>query len=122
MKQAITLRKREIPAALLSAFPAYKGRTFKLEVSEQVAFYDLSPSGGTWNEYALVSLDGLGHGALPKESPFRPRVEGKTFQLPPRFAVVQRSFFCGKDCGLRFYVHPSDAGALLPEASQKLLG
>jgi len=119
MKHSTKLRKADVPAALLAAFPQYKGRKFRLEVTERVSFYDLNASGGTWNRYALVSLDGLGAAALPSESPFNPRVEGSTFALPPRFVVVEHSHFCGQDIGLRFHVHPSDVAKLLPAHSEQ---
>lgn len=113
MDKQTSLRKSEIPTALLATFPTYKGRKFSLEARASVTFHDLNWDGGTRNEYALVSLDGLGLAHLPKEAPWNPRVEGQTFALPPRWVVVEHVTFCGKDLGLRFYVHPSDAPALL---------
>lgn len=118
MKHSTKLRKSDLPAALLAAFPNYSGRKFRLEVTESVTFYDLNASGGTWNRYTLVSLDGQGAAALPHESPFNPRVEGATFMLQPHFVVVEHSHFCGKDLGLRFHVHPSDVAKLLPIAGE----
>lgn len=108
------LRKSDIPAQLLSAFPNYHGRTFRLQPTTRVSFYDLNASGGTWNRYVLVSLLAPeNRAALPKESPWTPRVEGSTFDLPPGFVVVEHSHFCGKDMGLRFYVHPDNVAKLL---------
>jgi hypothetical protein len=112
MKQAHKLRKSEVPATLLAAFPDYKGRKFTLEVAETVTLHDLN-----CNRYALVALDGHGSAELPRESPWDPRVEGKTFAIPSGFAVVEHTHFCGKDMGLRFHVSPSDAPRMLPSAS-----
>ncbi len=122
MKHSTKLRKSDIPAALLAAFPNYSGRKFQIEVTEKVSFYDLNWDGGTHNAYALVSLDGQGAAALPRESPFNPRAEGATFALPPRFVVVEHSHFCGRDVGLRFHVHPSDVAKLLPSAGEAAQG
>ena len=114
MKKPIRLRKSEIPAALLAAFPSYTGRKFRLQIAEQVTLHDLNWGGGTRNSYALVSLDGLGLAQLPKETPWTPRAEGATFNIPPRWVVVEHTIFQGQDLGLRFHTHPSDAPRLLP--------
>ena len=36
-------------------------------------------------------------------------------ELRPDLAIVEHSIFCGKDMGLTFYIHPSDAPQLLPD-------
>lgn len=113
MNTPTKLRKSEIPAVLLAAFPAFKGRKFRLDASGKVTLSDLNWGGGTRNEFVLVSLDGQGAAALPKESPWNPRAEGMTFAIPERWVVVEHSVFCGQDCGLTFHVNPADLAKLL---------
>lgn len=115
MNTTTKLRKGDLPKNLLAAFPSYTGRKFRLDLSGRVCLHDLNWDGGTHNSYALVSLDGAGSAQLPRESPWNPRVEGQTFEIPERFVVVCHSHFCGRDCGLTFYANPKDAAKLLPE-------
>jgi hypothetical protein len=87
-----------------AAFPDYKGRKIAVEQFEGDSFevYNLAKSGGSWNEYvgvrvaagAMVALDVVPYGVD----------SAKLQNIPGGVVIVCRSFFCGKDCGLRVFV------------------
>lgn len=115
MNQAIYLDPKQVPSQLTSG---YSGRKFKAVVCETVTI----PSdaglwdGGSREKYHVVRLaDGAAlpaaeHNAAPWDNGRRDR----TVNLESGVCVVKHSVFCGKDMGLTFYVHPSDATAMLP--------
>jgi len=110
----IHLEANQVPATLKGA---YDGRMFKAHVCEQVTIPSTAGlwDGGSREYYKLIRLaDGQ---ATPfpnqSEAPWGARKE-ILFNITPDFVVVEHSIFCGKDMGLTFYVHPSNAIKLLP--------
>lgn len=89
-----------------TAFPNYKGRTYRHEAGGSCTFMDLNWGGGTRSTFRAVRLadmkvdQGLGS-AVP--APWANPFEGKTVEIPTGYAIVEHSIFCGKDLGLRVY-------------------
>jgi hypothetical protein len=78
--------------------------------------------GGTRETYRLVDL--ATGDEMPASDDFAPpdnSRKDREIVLKPGYAVIRHSVFCGKDTGLTFYVHPSNAAAMLP-ASVELPG
>jgi hypothetical protein len=103
-----------VPAAMRGS---YTGTKFKAEVAESVT---VPADAGLWDggsreTYRAIELATgrdvplIDHNASPWDNR-----KSITFKLEPGFAVVRHSMFCGKDMGLTFYVHASNAAALLP--------
>jgi hypothetical protein len=72
--------------------------------------------GGSRDTYQAIEL-ATGRAVAVSDnmsSPWNSSRQDQTITLRPGLAVVRHSIFCGKDTGLRFYVHPENAAALLP--------
>ncbi|MDE2232513.1 MAG: hypothetical protein KGJ90_00075 [Patescibacteria group bacterium] len=112
---AIALEPKQVPAHLKGT---YAGKSFRAVVCEQVT---IPMTAGLWHgesreTYRLVRLsDGK---ELPvnddNAAPWDRSRKETIVKLEPGFAIVEHSHFCGKDMGLRFYLHPSNATAFLP--------
>jgi len=100
-----------------AVFPSYRGRKYSFQVADSVALTGTYWDGGSRSSYGGVNLSNFQAASLPQ---FDPPQHGGPIQTPevevrPGMAVVKHSIFCGRDTGITFYVHPSDAPQLLPE-------
>ena len=100
-----------------AVFPSYRGRKYSFQVADSVALTGTYWDGGSRSSYGGVNLSNFQAASLPQ---FDPPQHGGPIQTPevevqPGMAVVEHSIFCGRDTGITFYVHPSDAPQLLPE-------
>ena len=99
-----------------ATFPDYAGRTFKLCVSDAplncASYWD----GGSRSYFRFLNLSTLAvSDEVPVQSAFDTPVRGlDSVQLPPGFACVEHSIFCGKDTGLTIHIQPENAARLLP--------
>lgn len=119
--QTNKVKKSELPAEILAAFPDYKGRKFAVCLTDRVTFSDLHWGGGTRNSYKLVPLvEGATAEALTVGLPWNSPTEGATVALPAGFAVVEHSYFCGRDVGLRVYVNPTTTAGFVAQARPEL--
>ena len=117
----IYLDANMVPATLRRG---YDGKKFKAHVCETMTIPMTAGlwDGGSRDKYSVIRLaDGaeiepINHNAAPWNRERR----DVTVQLEPGIAVVEHSMFCGKDMGLTFYVHPSNAAQLLPRPSGEL--
>ena len=114
------LNKAQAKPILDATFPDYKGRTIKIEFTEQVHFYDTNWSGGTCNRYAAIRSDGF-HLNLRAPAPWDNYIEGTKAVLPVDALVVEWSHFCGKDCGITIYAHPDNLPKMLPSGSEDIV-
>lgn len=118
---AIHLDPGMVPAAMRAG---YDGRKFQAIVCEQVTIpMDAGLwSGGSRETYRVIrmddgaTVDAVNHNAAPWNNSRREI----TVRLEPGICVVQHSMFCGKDMGLRFYVHADNAAKLLPAPTGEL--
>jgi len=111
------LEKHEVPPIFAKAFPDYAGRKYRVEIAETVSLHDDSWSGGSIVEYRGVDIL-TGEVFAPRQRygnmfdnpsgriPVVPLEEGK--------AIVAHQIFCGRDMGLKIYVHPNNVNKLLP--------
>jgi len=114
MIESIRVRKSDVAAVVKATFPNYSGRRFVVLVAETVQFSDLNWGGGTRNEYRSHDLtDGTAR-SLPQMPPWKNVAEGKTVPIPDGWAVVEQSYFCGRDHGLTIHVNPRTLSGALP--------
>lgn len=96
-----------------AAFPDYSGRKFFHAECDRVQIYDLNWSGGTRRQYRIVRLADLAIApmdSLNNLAPWSNYAEGQSVAMNHRFAVVVRSVFMGRECGMT--VHTASAAAI----------
>jgi hypothetical protein len=102
------------------AYPSYRGRKFRLEVSEHpincASYWD----GGSRDYFVFVNLaTGEVSQQVPVQSAFDKKLSGAdAVELPVGFACIEHSIFCGKDIGITIHVRPENAAKLLESAVQ----
>jgi hypothetical protein len=104
MNHKMKLKKAQAWPIVKATFPNYKGRTFHIEFTNKVTFFDTNWGGGSRNSYAAVRSDGK-TAKLGVPAPWINPVEGKSIELPEDVLVVEHSIFCGKDCGITIYAN-----------------
>ena len=107
MNPTMKVKKADIKPILNASFPEYTGRTFEVEFTNAVRFSDTNWGGGSRTYYRFVNMDNGMSEALAVPAPWNSPYEGKRMELPENIVVVAHSIFCGKDCGITFYAHPS---------------
>lgn len=119
-------RLKTVPKALKelgrAVYPDYSGRKYAVEFKEAMSMYDTNWSGGTRNYYRAVMFDGSSFKVanMPVGTWYNPNdVENRPVAIPENGVVVEHSFFCGHDMGLRFYFNPA-AQALFPMNQKQL--
>jgi hypothetical protein len=105
----------------------YAGRKFQVKVCEQMTIPADAGlwSGGSRSVFTAVDLvtgndDAPTLSRYQRSSPFGDVRREITVNLEPGKAIVEHVTFCGKDMGLRFYLHPSNVDALKIEAAPDL--
>jgi hypothetical protein len=117
MRNVIHLEPEQVPPMLKAG---YSGRTFKAVITESVTLSDTYWSGGTRSTYQAVNLD-TGQRYSPNQADCAPhhfggKLEGVTFQIPPRTVIVEHVIFCGKDHGITLHARAEDIQPTLPAA------
>lgn len=117
----IHLDPNMVPATMRGS---YNGKKFKAEVCTEMTIPADAGlwDGGSRDQYRAINLE-TGVDALApgqNRAPWDRGREDRRIALAPGFAVVRHSYFCGKDMGLTFYVHPDNAAKLLPAPSAEL--
>lgn len=111
------VKRPDVAAIVNATFADYRGRKIRVGAAEKVSICDLNWSGGTRSQYRACALTGAPLGSLDRYNAMAPwdnPAEGQSLPLVPGACVVEHSYFCGKDSGLRIYVHPSDMPKMLP--------
>lgn len=108
------LEPNQVPAVLRGS---YTGTKFRAIVAESVTVPSHAGlwDGGSRDTYELIDM-ATGESVPASDNvsaPWDPRKDRK-IELRPGYCVRQHTIFCGKDLGLRFYVHPDNAAKLLP--------
>lgn len=118
---AISLSRTEAAAIIAATFPGYRGRKIRLEPRRRMTFHGTFWSGGSRNEYVALNLEnGRVEPLRTGSSPWTAIAEGVTVDIPMNCAVVEHCLFCGKDLGLRIYVHPDMMPRLLAERAKTI--
>ena len=106
MNQSISITRKQALPILTRSFPEYTGRKIKIEFTETVILNATYWDGGTRSSYAAVLADGS-HKRLRSFAPWDNPAEGKKITLSVDVLIIEHSIFCGKDCGIRIYAHPT---------------
>ena len=101
--------KHPLASIARRAFPGFKGRKFRVQVSDRprrlLSFWD----GGSRDTYCVVQ-DGMVI-SPPTVAPFGR--EAVPDYVPVKGAIlVEHSIFMGKDAGCTIYLHPDDKGLI----------
>lgn len=99
----------EVKRIAKAAFPGYKGRKFRVEVTAKPRAYQNYWDEGSREYIKAVNL-ATGEAfepSLKSQNPFHPRAHVEVAPIPGA-AIVCHDIFCGKDVGLTVYVHPND--------------
>lgn len=113
--ETIHLEPSQVPATLRGS---YSGKSFQVRVVERVTVPAHAGlwDGGSRSTYSAVRIaDGAGLPVSDNASaPWDKSRRDSVVDLRPGIAVIEHRIFCGKDMGLRIYVHPADAAPMLP--------
>jgi hypothetical protein len=111
MNQRFKLTKSQYHKLVAVCFPDYKGRKVTVEFTDKVHIHDTNWSGGTHSDWIVMRTTDVR--PIPEFAPWANPVEGKVANITPEFLIVEHSYFCGKDMGIRIYAHPTYAPKLL---------
>lgn len=113
----VQVSKKDVLPIVRASFPEWNGRKIRVKASESVRLHDLNWSGGTRSQYRACTINGASIEAkrdLNAPAPWDNQYEGAKCDIPQGIAIVEHSFFCGKDSGLRIHVNPLDMPKFLP--------
>lgn len=107
------LEPKNVPASLRGD---YNGKKFSVVVAETVTIPADAGlwSGGSRDLYSFATFDHSGLLPGQNAAPWDKERKDYTVKLEPSFVVCRHTYFCGKDLGLTFYVHPEAVTKLLP--------
>ncbi len=100
----------EVRAIAAIAFPGYSGKRFRVEPLSGNMRLDSYWSGGSRDYYCLVNMETRQTIPIPENgTPFSNGGQIFTLDnLPLNIALCEHSIFCGKDVGVKIYVHPDN--------------
>ena len=103
------MTRDEIKTLAKKCYPEYKGRKFFTRQSKEYQMSDYWSEGS--RNYAVAVRLATGETGLPGDFVHNPMNGGAhaRFEIPAGIAIVERSVFCGKDCGITVYVAPLPA-------------
>ena len=117
--QSSRINPDEFIRSLVSrAYPSYRGRKYRLRVSDApincASYWD----GGSRDYFCFANLaTGEVSSQVPAQSAFDKPISGaQDVRLPSGFVCIEHSIFCGKDIGITIHVLPENAARLLPPA------
>jgi hypothetical protein len=110
------MTRREERMMVKAAFPDYRGRKITSDFSGSCHIHDNYWDGGTRNYYTAVRIATLEAATARADNPFRHVMDGRV-QVPAGYALLCRSYFCGKDCGITIYWPEVQA---MPDRTQDL--
>lgn len=125
----VDVKDPSVSAIIAAAFPNYKGKKpVSVYSAETVELSGTYWDGGSRSTYAAVAMqDPPVSRPLPRYNP--PQFGGPietpaiALQITPgklSLAIVEHSIFCGKEMGLRIYVHPQALARLLPANTETI--
>lgn len=105
-----------VRSIVAATFPDYRGRKFRLSISESPLNVRSCWDGGSRSYYRFLNLATLQASAeVPAQSAFdRPIAGADAVVLTDGFACVEHSIFCGKDAGITIHIRPANSARFLP--------
>ena len=118
----IYLEPRDMPEEarriFRAAFPAYKGKTFKVCYANGPISVRSYWDGGSRDYYAFVNLANMATMACPTSSHFDNVTGVDSVEIPSGSVCVEHSIFCGKDAGLTIICRESESTKFLPATAE----
>lgn len=113
---------RDLDRVFTKAFPSYRGRKFRVCITDSPLNVKSCWDGGSRDYFAFVRLvDGKFFGEVGAQSAFDKPIKGaESVSLPQGMGCVEHSIFCGKDMGLTLYLNPQDSPKLLEVQEENL--
>lgn len=105
MNTTFKATKAQVAPLVKAAFPEYKGRKFTIEFAGVVTLHDLNWGDGTKNEYVALAVNGQMKPLRTSCSQFDP-MENLRVSIPANVVIIQHSWFCGQDAGIRIWANP----------------
>ena len=105
----------EIRKILSMTFPDYRGRKFSIRPYDPAKPFQCHNNywdGGTKSYYVGVNIATGAVVEIPKANPYV-QAEGQKGFLAENIMIVEHSYFCGRDCGIIFHVHPNNMRKLV---------
>lgn len=97
---------KAVKALLAATYPNYNGNKVAVVFTERFVMWDLNWDGGTRSTYTFMKAGG-DVAMLPVPAPWDHNLEGQMVEMTREFIVVQESYFCGKNSGIKIIAHPS---------------
>ena len=107
-ESTVKISRKQAEPIIKRTFPSWRGRKVAVEITEQVYIYDTNWSGGTRNQYAALQSNNE-FKTFEAPAPWNNRAEGSCVAMRPGMMIVCHTMFCGKDAGIRIYIHPVNA-------------
>jgi hypothetical protein len=108
--------KKQIAPLLAATFPEYNGRKFFVQAAERVTLWDLNWCEGSRTQYRTATTTGAtinNKDTFNHVAPWANMAEGKEIPVPPGAIVASNTISQGRECGITFYIHPSDMPKLI---------
>lgn len=108
--------KKQIAPLLAATFPEYQGRKFFVQAAERVTLWDLNWCEGSRTQYRTATTGGdtiNNKDTFNHVAPWANIAEGKDMPVPQGAIVASNRISQGRECGVTFYIHPSDMPKLL---------
>ena len=109
-----------IKTLVSKAYPSYRGRKYRLTVSDSPINCASHWDGGSRDYFVFANLaTGEVSSQVPAQSAFDKQISGvQDVRLPAGFVCIEHSIFCGKDSGITIHVLPENAAKFLPAERQ----
>lgn len=104
----LKLNKKDIAEIVAAAYPEYRGRKFSLSFQKEYHMSDYWSEGSRTYVTAIKLENNHIQMSTPDAvalNPFKDQAH-ITFNIPKNAALVEHTYFCGKDLGIRIVVHP----------------
>jgi hypothetical protein len=100
------------------AFPDYNGNKFKVELFRGPMNLSSYWDGGSRDYYAIVNMSTMRSEPIPQGGSGHGDVPYRMTTLPDSFAVVEHTFYMGKDLGITIYVNQENMSKMLPQGQE----
>ena len=100
------LKKADVKQFLELTYPEYRGRSFYLELHNEI-YVELGWQGGSCTYYKLLRETECGLEAFAIDNYIFDSRNFKTFIIDDKTMVVTHKFFCGEDLGVIIYLSPN---------------
>ena len=112
-----------VKAIIKASFPDYRGRKVYVDPSDRPVDVRSYWSGDSRDYFTVVDMRTLRAVGVPQNgTPYEGGPISQDGVIPPvGYAIVEHSFFCGKDAGITIHVHPDSMPRLLTTMSNVVL-